>query len=265
MKTLTPIKYDKIMPFFYTDYTIAIVNGKAGLIDLEGNALTEFIYDDLSCKYVNMQENSWTKYDNCCSISLNGKWGLIDIRGKILFDFIYDNPIELSYTPNNKHVFLIKVNNQFALFNDELQQLTKFYDKLSFVENGVIYTENKKFGVMDYSGKIVHEAQYDKILHFFHAHKDIIVCQKEGLYGILKTNGEILIDCIFAKLSMFSPSGRYIGVKKRNCNYWGIIDIEDKKLLFDYEFDKIEFCNTISKEKEYVLVEKNNQNFIYKL
>lgn len=40
-------KYDDILPFCCTNYTVAISNGKAGLIDLNENPLTEFIYDDL--------------------------------------------------------------------------------------------------------------------------------------------------------------------------------------------------------------------------
>ena len=44
--------YDKIVPFHNNEnYTIAIANGKAGLIDLEGNPITEFIYD------INKHEN----------------------------------------------------------------------------------------------------------------------------------------------------------------------------------------------------------------
>ena len=41
-------KYDKILSFWGEKCTIAVLNGKAGLIDYNGNKLTEFIYDDLS-------------------------------------------------------------------------------------------------------------------------------------------------------------------------------------------------------------------------
>jgi len=264
MTALVSVKYDRIMPFYNTDYTLAIVNGKAGMIDLEGNPLTDFIYDDLSEQYLNLQEGAWTIYHNCCSLSLNGKWGLLDGKGRIIIEFMYDNNIDITYSPSCDNLCFVKTDGKYAIYNTEWQKVTdKYYDKLSFLNDGIVFSDNGKFGVMDFDCNIKHEAIYDKILQFLHINKDMVVCVRNGLYGIIRTNGDTVINCIFDKLSLFSNSGRFICAKKPKCNYWGVIDLYNMKLLLDYEFEKVEFCCSNSKEQEYFLTQKDNITILY--
>lgn len=204
-------KYDDILPFYHTNYTIAILNGKAGLIDLNGNPLTKFIYDDLR-EYCDDENEYYIwrmvmyKY---CTMRLNGKWGILDDRGNIVYDFIYDNKIELmdfeeyvyleidgktkvldkdlkpvlkdAHTYIHKareNVFLVKDDSKCRYINKDGEALFDFTcdEATSFNKYGLARVKiNDKWGIINKTGKFVQECVYDGIDDYgdkIHAYKD---------------------------------------------------------------------------------------------
>lgn len=94
-------KYDNIACFSNVNYTVATLSGKAGLIDLKGNPITDFIYDDLTQENIDDSEiDKMIDYfhfvnSNYYSLRLNNKWGVLNNKGETIVDFIYDERIEI--------------------------------------------------------------------------------------------------------------------------------------------------------------------------
>lgn len=193
-------KYDDILPFCRTNYTVAILNGKAGLIDLNGNPLTEFIYDDLR-EYCEDEEECcciwYAIMEKYCKMRLNGKWGILDDKGNIVYDFIYDNKIELmdceeyvyleidgktkvldkdlkpvlkdTYTEiceTGWDTFLVQDNGKYRYINKDGKALFDFIceDATPFNEYGLARVKiNDKWGAINKMGEFVQECAYDCI------------------------------------------------------------------------------------------------------
>ena len=62
---------------------VAELNGKFGLIDIQNQNLTAFIYDDMFVS------------EDKIYASKNKKWGRIDKKGNIIVDFKYYDPMEI--------------------------------------------------------------------------------------------------------------------------------------------------------------------------
>ena len=94
-KLIADFIYDEIDGILFGDYEFISVwiNGKAGLIDLDGNVI-------IPPKY----ENPIFIKNNTAIVKQNNKYGIIDIKDNILIPIIYDNVEILS--PNQAKVVL---------------------------------------------------------------------------------------------------------------------------------------------------------------
>ncbi len=231
-------KYDDIMPFCGTNYTVAILNGKAGLIDLNGTSLTEFIYDDLR-EYCDDEDecNIWLIMGKYCTMRLNDKWGVLDDKGNVVYDFIYDNEIEMLdheeyiyvYANGKTRVmdkdlkpilkndydlidkacddlFSVKINNKYGYVDKDDKIIIDFiYDEASpFNEYDLANVKvNDKWGIINKAGAFVQECIYDDINDWDEDEKIIHACKDKQIFHIDKTNGEIKYVGNFDKFDSF--------------------------------------------------------------
>ncbi len=264
MTTTGKFKYDKIIPFMFMDYTVAILNGRAGLIDLKGNPLTDFIYDDLSDYYSEM-ENSigmWMLLDdnqNFCSLRLNGKWGFLDKTGRVLIDFKYDDEIYYVNLECENYYF-VRLDNKWAVYNRNWQKINDdLYENINAVNNHIVF-KKEKYGVMDLNGNITIEPKY----HFISSHLNIAegfwVCKKDDKYGIINYLDEVVINFEYSNL-FISNSKKYIAAARYDNNKYGIIDFNNN-VIVDFIYGKIEFCEASNIKDEYFLAYKDDKNIL---
>ncbi len=125
-------KYDNIACFSNVDYTVATLNGKAGLIDLKGNPITDFIYDDLTQESIDDSEiDKMIDYfhfvnSNYYSLRLNNKWGVLNNKGETIVDFIYDERIETGLQD-----FFIVCKDKYGVINNNKEMILDcIYDNI---------------------------------------------------------------------------------------------------------------------------------------
>ena len=200
-------KYDKIIPFAHAqkDFTVAIINGKSGLINFAGKQITEFIYDDMSREFddESYYDVGWVHFENrddkYCKMRLNGKWGLLDGKGNTIVDFKFSNPVQ-EWGEN----FIISEG-----------------DDNSYVEYP-----------MDKYGNIHYELTFDRII----PHSDFAIVVKNEKYGIVDNNFKTVIDLKYDRLCT-CYNNKFICAQI--CDKWGIIDIQ-KNVLLDFIYDDVE-------------------------
>lgn len=262
------LKYDKIIPFRGTNYTVALLDGHAGLIDLEGNPLTEFIYDDLSEHYYDKErkENLWDVYrKEFCQMRLNNKWGVLNDKGEVFINFEYDNEIEIRQTYNltNFIIHLDKRNCRF--YNSNTKQFvggdfsyiseTRHKDRFYFSKN-----KNCK-GVMDENGNVIFQPNYNDKFSFWLLRQgynsDGFVLRKNQLWGFIDFDGNIKIDFIYELLEGTRSNLFVAKLKNRKL---GVINDKSEQIL-DFKYDKILSCN--NGEDEYFITTLDDAEEFY--
>lgn len=192
-------------------------NGKYGLINLSGKNLLSADYEEITAV---------TGIKNSYKIKKDGKYGIVDNEGKIVIEpqyadidilgkdnksgFIVKNEtgkygikdysnnqiIETKYDSiekiYNDNLYVVTVEGKQKIINKENTDiLTNGFDSikqiLSNQENAVIYVKNGKYGIMNLSGEVILEAQYDKLEE---AKVGNFIAKKGDKYGIISINNE---------------------------------------------------------------------------
>ena len=186
------------------------VDGKYGLIDVKGNKVTAFIYDNI----FDLDSSSMSLIDNgLMAVCINKKWGFINKHGKQVVDCIYDN------IPDS--------------------------DKFYFFDRGrAIVVLNKKWGIIDFNGKYVIPCDYDYIIlkHPFSINDSIAAVCKNGKWGFFNLIGEKIIDFYFDDIKCFSECLTSVMIDDK----WGYININGEYSIHSI-FDSAEnFKNGIA-------------------
>ena len=187
----TDFEYDNIVGFHYMNFTVAIKNGKAGLININGKPLTGFIYDDLTDYYDKDDDSAgWMLYeDDFCVMRLNGKWGVLNYAGKTIVDFKYDNEI-ITYSVGDR----------------------------------IIVVANDKYSLIDINGNVITD-KYDTIMPQINGY----ACVTHGdNVGIIDSNGKVIVDCIY---KWVEPSNSEYFAVSTHDDLWGIVDKQQNVIL----------------------------------
>jgi hypothetical protein len=228
-------KYDIIIPFYHVKkgYTVAVLNGKSGLIDYNGNQLTEFIYDDMSKEF---EDESYfgvgwvhfeNRYDKYCRMRLNGKWGLLDNNGNVIVDFKYSNPVQ-EWGEN----FIIAENKNNSYTETVMDKNGNIHSELSFERiiphsDFAFVIKNEKYGMIDNNFNTIIECKYDCLYSDYDS--KFISAEKDHKWGILDLNENVVIDLLYQDIE----------IEKYNDNYIFKVKYNDKYALFNEDGKRI--------------------------
>ena len=209
-------KYEKIIPYQDIEYTVAILNGKAGLITKEGEPLTEFIYDDLEDYYKNefldvfddlgvedIEHWKLTAYENkkYCSLRLNGKWGLLNNKGEVVLDFKYNSPLKVIERDDLPYHYL----NTNVLLNENWEEFIdkNKYDHIAYNATvcALVYFKNLKFGLMNLNCEFVTEPKFDDIDIYNEIPSGAFFVSEDCKKGVIDKDGKVILDSIYDEIS----------------------------------------------------------------
>ncbi|NNC83663.1 MAG: hypothetical protein HKN79_08800 [Flavobacteriales bacterium] len=152
--TLIPPRYsissENLRPYrFINGHARVHHEGKWGLIDAEGNEVLAVTYDDL-------------EYDGYSVLTFRekNKWGFVRLNGEKL-EGMFDR-----VTPFEQGISVIHEDGKAGLMNSLGQQLIPIeYQDLKPIQDTelIIFTEADRQGIMDRTGVVVLEAEYDRI------------------------------------------------------------------------------------------------------
>ena len=180
-------------------------DNKCGIMDLSGKNIINSTYDDLK---EGKSGNIIAKKDN--------KYGIIDLQGNTKVDFKYNSIIY-----NEKGDLYIaedeNYNNEVLNSNYEVKlsgMVTDFNDEKGYIE--IKQDEGYKY----YNFKFEEQKESD-----IFTSNSLFISKKDGKYGFVDKDGNIVIDYIYDDVSKQNEFG-FAGIKKDG--KWGSVDRNGK-------------------------------------
>lgn len=199
----------KLTYFSSGNLGLAVSNDKFGFINLEGEEIIPFIYDD-----------AFPFYQGFASVKTGDKWQYINTRG----EKILSSDKITSYQPLNDSKVVIydstkTIQHKLGFL---LPTLTEFMNKVA--------KPNYKQQLFDLKSKaFIEKDDFDEIAESNET--GLIKVVKAGKVGLINTNGKIVIPTDYDEIG--NLKGKLICAKKGK---WGIIDYQNKVIIpFDYE------------------------------
>ena len=193
-----------------------------GLIDLDGNIVTEAIYDEIS---------SIDYKTGCVLVKKDEKFGLLDIYGNTILGMEYDSIVSDGFYSDKdfdkKTGFIVSQKRahgvDFGYFdykgNCILDVKYESIERALKYDTNDIYLiamQNGKKGVFKNKKKVV-DLNYQEII--YSSLSNIFIVNKNGKYGFYNLDGSVILK---TEYTSYSVAGNYISVKK-----------EDENLLYD--------------------------------
>lgn len=188
-KLVVPCIYDDV--YKSENGFIVESGGLEGIIGLDGTAVTDIIYENISFfkeQYIIFRQN--------------GLNGLLDMNGDILLPPVYD-----SIDSGGKDRFLVHYQGKYGILN-------RYGDIILPIEYDAVYFQEPGGG--NYS------AYYDGCLCIFY--KDTDTDGIKDTCGLMDPNGSIFLDCEYEEIYTDSE---IIRAKDKN-GLWGLARIEEK-------------------------------------
>ena len=186
-------------------------DGKYGLINLEGEALTEPIYEEIDTLQYKEGE---------LLVKKDGKYGVINQKGYVLVEPLYDKITADTFFDDEEkyyhdgYVVANKTDNGYrygyvayngkeyldTLYND-LQRVTEAGNK---DEVYLIVAENGRYGIFKNDKQLI-ETDYQSIS--YDSNVSIFIVQQGKLYGAIDLEGKQILSCKFEELDV---KGKYL-------------------------------------------------------
>lgn len=241
-------------------------------------AIGTYLFVDYKKKEYSVTEVSNYKY---FMLNENTKYGVIDTSGNIIVEPIYDS-IKI---PNpEKSVFICEKDNNISVLNEKSEKIFTEYDEVTAISiNGVVsslpyekvvlkYKVNGKYGLIDYTGKVITKPIYEEIKGLENKESELLI-KKDGKYGVINSKGAKLIkeeydsivaDGFYTDNSKYALSGYIIANKTEDGYRYGYINYNLKKVL-DAEYNSISRILELDDTKDvYIIASKNGQYGVVK-
>lgn len=213
-----------------------------------------------------LQEKTVTKA--YFSAFANNKWGIINSNGEEVITPKYD---EMVIVPNKeKPVFIVTYDVDYSngtyktkAINDKDEQLFQNYSEgveaiqnndsqnnLWYEQTCLKVKKNGKYGLIDFSGKVLLECEYDEIKPI-NGVENSLVTKKDGKYGLVSTTGSKVIDNEYENITALTKNYQDGYVVKNTDGKIGVIGT-NKKVALPIEYDDIKnvYANGIYIAKE---------------
>lgn len=184
---LVSFENDEIHSSKFSEIFVVKQKEKFGLFDKKGNKIMDYVFEDLQpCFY---------DEDNKFIVKSKGKYGIIDITGKEIIPNEFD---EISnWVEYGPEAHFVTKNKKMGMYSrDGKQLITPIYDELNFITNNlIIVCQNKKYGIVNISNKIVIPLENDKVfldwyeIYYENLEPEIYVL-KNGIYSQLDKNNK---------------------------------------------------------------------------
>lgn len=203
-------------------------------------SLKNLFTDNKSVPVMTVQTSYFTVYDN-------DKYGVIDNNGNTIIGLDYDEYIVIP--DKTKDLFICTYDVDYEnetyktkVLNSSGTEILTDYSNIRAIEkrdvndvwydnNLLIYEQNGLYGLVDFDGRKVLDADYTDIYALDGTEKSIVV-EKDGLKGIVNSNlKKLVIECNYDDISTLSTDSEDDGyIVSSNGNY-GIISASGKTIL----------------------------------
>ena len=181
-------------------------------------------------------------------------------------------------------VFVCYEDKNITILNEQNQKIFTDYEKvepirlkniasnLMYEKTVLKYTENGKYGLVDFNGKKITQAIYEELDSLPYKEGEILVKQ-DGKYGVINIKGNKLVDIEYDQVSVdgyytdeneYKYSGYIVSNTTEEGYRYGYVDYTGKELL-PPEFNELERIVEIEdNENVYLIAAKNGQYGVIK-
>ena len=212
-------------------------NGKYGLIDMEGNEVLPCEYDEITglqgvknailvlkdgsygvasdegkliipTSYAEIQGLGDEAVDGFIVKNTEGKYGVVDISNGQVLEMKYDG---ISKIHQGDYYVVVDGGKQKVVKKDGTESLNGNYDEITAIlknpENGVIYKDGEKYGVMSLTGEKTIDAGYDNLKE---AKSGIFIAKAGENYGIIDLSGNTLVEFKYRGITYNEKADLYV-------------------------------------------------------
>lgn len=203
----------------------------------------------------------------------NGKWGVIDNNGKTILECTQDEMVIVPDKNTDLFICLSNANYENETFDTKVvdkngKEILTNYQRIQAIENSddtdiwyenniLKFEQNGKFGLIDFKGKLILNAEYDDIYALEGIQKNLII-EKDGLKGLVNTSmGEVIIKPEYSQISTLTQTYEKGYIVNKNGKY-GLISA-DAKVIFEPIYEKIK---NVTANGNYVVMQNGKINLI---
>jgi hypothetical protein len=208
------------------------------------------------------------------------KFGVIDSNGKKIIETKYDN-VKI---PNpEKAVFFCYEEEDTKILNEEGTEIFNEYEEveplrlknissdLMYEKTALKYSENGKYGIIDFNGKKLTKAKYDEIDTLQFKEGELLV-KSEGKYGVINIKGATIVKVEYDKIESdkyydeqegYKKSGYIVSNTTDEGYRYGYVSVSGKKIL-DTKFNELYRITQITDQDAYIIVAENGKYGVFK-
>jgi hypothetical protein len=231
-KELATCQYDEIVAVEGIKNTLKVTKDeKVGILDSEGREL-------LGVQYADVTNLGKDNKEGFIVTGEDGKYGIVNYSNQVVLETKYDG-IEKIY---GNDMYVVKQSGkQILVSKDGTELLSTGFDEIKAIlknsDNGIIYTKNGKYGVMQTSGEVTITPNYEELKE---AKSGLLIAKKDGKYGVIDLQEDIKIELNYTSISYYEKADIYVAEKEDYSN--DIIDntfaIRQSGILIDLDDEK---------------------------
>ena len=216
---------------------------------------------------VNYDKNNNLWYeDNVLKVKKDGKYGLINFDGKEKLKPEFENITSLTGIKNS---LLIKTEAGYGVCDIEGNiQVSPSYNEIKAISKDykdgfIVKNQEEKYGVIDFTNRIILEAKYDEIKDIYNDGKYVV--KEAGEYKLINKNSEVILEENAVNIKEINGDNLVIEQEA----LYGIINIKGETIL-EADFEVLEniFSNYYIAKKagKYGIIDSNGEekiSFVY--
>ncbi len=205
----------------------------------------------------------------------DGKYGIIDTKGSKIIDTKYQdvkipNPekaVFICYEEETTKVLNERNEEIFTEYKDiEPLRLKNISTDLVYEKSILKYSEDGKYGIIDFNGKRITKAIYEEIDTLQYKEGELLVKEK-GKYGIINIKGTVLVKAKYDKIesdkfyeveSGYQKSGYIVGQRTEEGYRYGYVNLDGKEIIESKYNDLYRILN-IDSEEIYIICAENGK------
>jgi len=248
-KELIPIEFDNIERA-YNWIWIVENNNMKGLYNINHGKLLPTIYTSFTFTY---------RFDSEIIVEKDNLYGIFNEKGKEILPIVYEN-----ISMENGLIKLIKNGKKTYLIDNKIVDYcieSRFYVYGDYPSDNRLYyviQDGESKGILDDENKVTIKPVYeDIIVNHTNSRETMIFVKKDGFWGIIDINGNILIPIEYQNIEYFNDE--YFIIEENNLKRF--YNLNDNQFIDDYYFDSyyvLEKYTRINRSGKQTLIENKN-------
>ena len=231
-KELASCQYDEITVVEGIKNTLKVKkDGKVGVLDGEGKEILGVQYIELTNLGKDNKEGFIVKGED-------GKYGIVNYSNQTILEAKYDEIVKVY---GNDMYVVKQAGKQMLVKKDGTEVLNTGFDEIKEIlknaDNGIIYTQNEKYGVMKTTGEVTIAPDYEELKE---TKTGLLIAKQNGKYGVINLQKETKIELNYIAIAYDEKADLYIAEKEDYSN--DIIDntftVRQSGILIDLDDEK---------------------------